>query len=63
MSFNYLTSSSGFERIAAFVGQIVDNAVDAHIEKVSQDIRPNPASQCLNRPCDLGDLMVRAIAP
>lgn len=63
MNFNYLTNSSGFERIAAYVGQIVDRAVDAHIEKVSQGIQPNPASQYLNRPCELSELMVRSIAP
>jgi hypothetical protein len=26
MSFNYLTNSSGFTRIAAYVGQLVDSA-------------------------------------
>jgi hypothetical protein len=53
MSFNYLTNSSGFTRIAAYVGQMVDQAIDAQIEKISQNLHPNPATQCLNRPMDL----------
>ena len=36
MSFNYLTNSSGFTRIAAYVGQLVDSAVDMRIEAISQ---------------------------
>ena len=28
MSINYLTNSSGFTRIAAYVGQLIDGAVD-----------------------------------
>ena len=63
MSFNYLTNSSGFTRIAAYVGRLVDNAVDARIEKISQGLRPDPASRCLNRPCDLSELMTRNISP
>ena len=63
MSFNYLTNSSGFKRIAAFVGQLLDGAVDGHIEKVAQQMRPDPAGRCLNRPCDLSELMSRTIAP
>ena len=43
MSFNYLTSSGGFTRIAAYVGRLVDNAVDAKIERLSQRFRPDPA--------------------
>ena len=63
MSFNYLTNSSGFTRIAAYVGQLLDGAVDAHIKKLSQQLRPDPASRCLNRPCDLSELMSQTIAP
>ena len=63
MKFNYLTNSSGFTRIAAYVHQLVDNAVDARIETVSQTIRPDPASRCLNRPCELSEFMSRTIAP
>jgi hypothetical protein len=63
MSFNYLTNSSGFTRIAAYVGQWVDSAVDARIETISQSLRPDPASRCLNRPCELSELMSRTIAP
>ena len=63
MSFNYLTNSSDFTRIAAYVGQLVDNAFDAQIERLSQNLRPDPASQCLNRPCELSELMSRTIAP
>jgi hypothetical protein len=48
MSFNYLTNSSGFTRITAYVGQLLDGAVDGHIEKLSQQLRPDPSSRCLN---------------
>jgi hypothetical protein len=53
MSFNYLTNSGEFTRIAACVGRLFDSAVDEHIEKLSRRLRPDPASPCLNRPCDL----------
>jgi hypothetical protein len=62
MSFNYLTDSSGFTRIAAYVGQLVDSAVAGHIENFSQ--RPdttNPAGRYLNRACDLSELMSRSL--
>jgi hypothetical protein len=63
MSFNYLTNSSGFTRIAAYVRQLVDNAVDARIENISQSLRPDPASRGLNRPLELSELMSRTPAP
>ena len=63
MSFNYLTNSSGFTRITAYVGQLLDGAVDGQIEKLSQQLRPYPAGRCLNRACDLSELMWRTIAP
>jgi hypothetical protein len=63
MTFNYLTNSSGFTRITAYVGQLLDGAVNAHIEGLSQQMRPDPASKYLNRPCELSDLMSRTIAP
>jgi len=62
MSFSYLTNSSGFTRIAAYVGQLVDDATDAQIERLSQSLRPDPASHCLNRPCELSELMLRTVA-
>jgi hypothetical protein len=61
MSFNYLTSSSGFTRIAAYMGQLIDGAVDGHIERLSQRLNPDPAGRCLNRPCDLSELMSRSL--
>ena len=61
MSFNYLTNSSGFTRITAYVGQLVDGAVDRQIEELSQRLDPNPAGRCLNRPCDLSELMARSL--
>lgn len=63
MNFNYLTNSSGFTRITAYVGQLFDSAVDAQIERLSQSFRSDPASQYLNRPCELSELMSRTIAP
>ena len=56
MSFNYLTNSSGFTRIAACVGQLLDGATDRYIEELSQHLRPDPASRCLNRPCEPSEL-------
>ena len=60
MSFNYLTNSSGFTRITAYVGKLRDGAVDEHIERLSQQLRPirlakasiartNSASLCRGR--------------
>ena len=62
MSINYLTSSSGFTRIAVYVGQLIDGAVNESIEGLSQQLRPDPASRYLNRPCELNELMSRTIA-
>jgi len=63
MKLNYLTNSSGFTRVSAYVGQLLDGAVDEHIERLSQQLRPDPASQGLNRPCELSEIMARTIAP
>jgi hypothetical protein len=62
MTFNYLTNSSGFTRITAYVGHLLDSAVEGHIEKLSQQLRPDPAIKCLNRPCELSEFMSRANA-
>ena len=50
MKFKYLTNST---RITA------DTTEDVRIERISQSFRPDPASRCLNRPCDLSELMTR----
>ena len=63
MKFNYLTNSSGFTRITAYVGQLLDGAVDRQIEELSQQLRPDPASKGLNRPCELSELMSRTNLP
>ena len=63
MKFNYLTNSSGFTRITAYVYQLVDNTVDARIETISQSVPQDPASRCLNRPWELSEFMSRTIAP
>jgi hypothetical protein len=63
MSFNYLTNSSGFTRITAYVGRLLDYSVDGHIEKLSQHLPLDRASRCLNRPCELSELMSRTIFP
>ena len=55
--FNYLTNSSGFTRITAYVGQLLDGAVDEHIDELSQKLRPDPATRGLNRPYDLSELI------
>ena len=59
--FNYLTSSSGFTQITAYVRHQVDHAVDIHIERLSQNLDPDPAGKGLNRSYELSDLMRRAM--
>ena len=54
MTFNYLTNST---RITA------DTTEDARFERISQSFRADPASRCLNRPCDLSELMTRESWP
>ena len=55
---HYETVSSGFTRAAAYVEQLFDSAIeDRPIEQLCQPPRPDPASQYLNRPYDLGELM------
>ena len=61
MSFNYLTNSSGFTRVAAYVGQLVDSAAAGHIEYFSQRLDANPAGRPLSRPCGLSELMSRSL--
>jgi len=61
--FNYLTNSSGFTRITAYVGQLIDDAVDTQIEKLAQSLREDSSSRGLNRPCELSELMAKTIAP
>ena len=63
MRFNYLTNPSGFTRITACVGHLLDDAVDEHIEQLSQKLQPDPAIRGLNRRYDLSELMSRTIAP
>ena len=63
---NELQLSDQFERVSqitAYVGQMLDGAVDGHIEKLSQQLGPDPASRCLNRPCEMSELMSRTVAP
>jgi hypothetical protein len=63
MRFNYLTNSGGFTRITAYVvGHLLDSAVEGHIENLSQQLRPDPAIKCLDRPCELSEFMSRANA-
>jgi hypothetical protein len=62
MSFNYLTNSSGFTRITAYVGHLLDSTVEAHIEKISKQLRTNPPIKTLNHPCELSEFMSRANA-
>ena len=58
MSFNYLTNSSGFTRIAAYVGELIDGAVDGHIEKLSQQLRPDPPQTHVRIAADRSDARV-----
>jgi len=34
-----------------------DTTENARIERIAQTFRPDPAGRCLNRPCDLSELM------
>jgi nucleoside-diphosphate-sugar epimerase len=43
--------------------QLLDGATDGYIAELSQHLRPDPATRCLNRPCELSELMSRTIAP
>jgi len=61
--FNHLTNSSGFARITAYVGQLIDGAVDTQIERVAQSFREDPSARGLNRPYELSELMSKTIAP
>jgi hypothetical protein len=52
-----------FQRIYAhhaYVGHLLGSAAEGHIEKLSQQLRPDPAIKCLNRPCELSEFMSRA---
>ena len=59
--FNYLTSSSGFTRVTAYVEHFADDVVGSHIKKVSQNLSAEQDTQGLNRRYELGDLMRRNI--
>jgi len=48
-------NSGGFTRIRAYVGNLFGDGTS--IDKLSQQPRPDPASEGLNRPYDLSDLM------
>ena len=63
MRFKYLTNSSGFTRSPRRVGQLLDGATDGYIEELSQHLRPDPASRCLNRPCELRANLCRELSP
>ena len=54
MKFNYLTNNS--TRITA-------DTTEARLERISQSFRFDPASRCLNRPCELSELMTREAWP
>jgi hypothetical protein len=61
---NQTTASSGFKRIAAYVGHLFDETIERRpIDELSQLPRPDPSSRGLNRPYDLSELMSRTIAP
>jgi hypothetical protein len=38
-----------------------DTTEEARIERISQSFRPDPADRCLNRPCDLSELIQAVI--
>lgn len=64
MSFNFLTNSSGFTRIAAYLEHLFNGtAEDRPLEELVQLPRSDPASRCLNRPYELSEFMSRTIAP
>jgi hypothetical protein len=44
-------------RIATYVGHLFDAVENRSIAEISQTLRPDPACRCLNRPCELSELM------
>ena len=57
-------TSSGFTRITAYVEHLFEKTVERRpIDELAQQPRPDPASRCLNRPCDLSELMSRTTVP
>jgi hypothetical protein len=56
MRFNYLTKASGFTRITGYVEQLVDGAVKA-TSKRSLGNCADPPVKCMNRRCELSELM------
>ena len=57
------TAIDSFTRIAGCVGLLFDDTVEGRTieEHFSPQFRPDPASRCLNRPCELSDLMCQSI--
>jgi len=40
---------------------VVSAVIGVEFERISQSFRPDPAGRCLNRPCDLSELMTRDV--
>jgi hypothetical protein len=51
-------------RITAYVGHLFEETTERPpIDEIAQQPRPDPATRCLNRRCDLSELMSRTNVP
>jgi hypothetical protein len=61
---NSLLTGAIAARIAACVGHLFEETTERPpIDELAQQPRPDPATRCLNRQCDLSELMSRANVP
>jgi hypothetical protein len=61
---NSLLTRAIAARIAAYVGHLFEQTTERPpIDELAQQPRPDPATRCLNRQCDLSELMSRANVP
>lgn len=61
---NSLLTGAIAARIAAYVGHLFEETTEQPpIDELAQQQRPDPATRCLNRQCDLSELMSRTNVP
>jgi hypothetical protein len=61
---NSLLSGAITARMATFVGHFFEKTAERQpIDELAQQRRPDPATRCLNRPCELSELMSRMNVP
>jgi len=51
-------------RIAVYIAHLFEETAERQpIDELAQQPRPDPATRCLNRPCELSELMSRTNIP